>query len=105
MILNMLNRIYQLWYGINSHIITIHHASLCPYLMVPTAIPTTAYIRSYMISDQVVYLNIGKGDVVYLNIHASASAHVSVHIVAYIQFNMKSGACKIEFTRIWHMYN
>jgi hypothetical protein len=39
----------------------------------------------------------GKGEVVYSNIHVSE--HVSVHIVTYIGFNMKSGACKIEFTQ------
>jgi hypothetical protein len=43
----------QLIYGINSHIITNHHANLCPYPILPTAKPTTAHIRYYMISDHV----------------------------------------------------
>ena len=66
--------------------------------------PTAAYIRYYMFSDHVesrLYIRIYGGDVVYLNMHDSAP--VSVHIVAYIRFNMKSGACKIEFTQIWHV--
>jgi hypothetical protein len=44
----------QLIYGINSHIITIHHANLCSYPILPTAKPTTAHIRYYMISDHVI---------------------------------------------------
>ncbi len=44
---------YWLRYGITSHIITNHHANLRPYPILPTAMPTTAYIRYYMISDQV----------------------------------------------------
>jgi hypothetical protein len=43
----------QLIYGINSHIITNHHANLCPYPILPTVMPTTAHIRYYMISDHV----------------------------------------------------
>jgi hypothetical protein len=47
-----------------------------------------------------IFKYMGKGEVVYSNIHVSA--HVSVHIIAYyIQFNMKSGACKIKFTQIY----
>jgi hypothetical protein len=46
-----------------------------------------------------IFKYMGKGEVVYSNIHISA--HVSVHIIAYIQFNMKSKACKIKFTRIY----
>jgi hypothetical protein len=34
----------QLIHGINSHIITNNHANLCPYLILPTALPTTAQI-------------------------------------------------------------
>ncbi len=37
----------------------------------------------------------------YWDLHIHVSAHVSVHIIAYIWFNMKSEACKIEFTRIY----
>jgi hypothetical protein len=43
----------QLIYGIKSHIITNHHANLCPYPILPTAMPTIAHIQYYMISDHV----------------------------------------------------
>ena len=52
------------------------------------------------------------GDVVYSNIHGEGprcifeythQCTVSVHIADYIRFNMKSEACKIEFTQIRHV--
>jgi hypothetical protein len=49
----MYNRIYRLGYGINSRIIINHYANLRPYPILPIALPTTAYIWYYMISDHV----------------------------------------------------
>ena len=49
----MQNRIYKLGYDTKSH--TNQNANLCPYPILPNAMPITAHIRYYMnmISDHV----------------------------------------------------
>ncbi len=78
--------------------------------MVPTAIPTTAYIRYYMISDQVVNL-IKERVTWYIWIYTPVPVHTSVYTslptfnstwkAGHVKLNLHEfGTCKIDFLYI-----
>ena len=83
------NRIYKLRCDANSH--TNQNANLCPYPILPTAMPTTAHIRFYMVRAAG-----GITELVYSILHGPKSCNIE-----YGQW-LALELVKSDMSRGWH---